>query len=113
MASGARQHRATARRSPKLLAAQAAERKRESAKRQVAATMKRYARLDDCGQPMRCAGFRTGSKIIFDTPQLAESCRRSLVDRGLSQTRSVHECRRREGETHFHLTRRVPVDDRD
>lgn len=113
MASGARQRRATARRSPKLLAAEAATQRHAAVRRQVAATMKRYARLDDHDQPVRCPGFRNGSKIVFDTPQLAESCRRSLVDRGLSETRSVHECRRREGETHFHLTRRVPVEDRD
>lgn len=75
--------------------------------------MKRYARLDDHDQPVRCAGFHNGSKIIFDTPQVAESCRRSLVDRGLSETRSVHECRRSEGETHYHLTRRSPVGERE
>lgn len=101
------------RRSPKLLAAEAAARNRDAIRRRVAATMKRYARLDDHGQPVRCAGFRSGSKIVFDTPQLAESCRRSLVDRGLSQTRSVHACERRDGETHYHLTRQVPLAERD
>lgn len=75
--------------------------------------MKRYARLDDQEQPMRCVGFRQGSKVIFDTAERAESCRRSLVDRGLSETRAVHECRRREGETHFHLTRREYHPERD
>lgn len=82
-------------------------------RKRVAATMKRYARLDDQDQPVRCVGFRQGSKIVFDTAERAESCRRSLVDRGLSETRAVHECRRREGEIHFHLTRRESHPERD
>lgn len=113
MAKQARQRKRTVRQSPKLLAAQVAARRHAMVRNQVATTLKRYARLDDHDQPVRCAGFRSGSKIVFDTPQVAESCRRSLVDRGLSETRSVHECRRREGETHYHLTRQSPVGERE
>lgn len=106
MARQAKQRRMTVRRSPKILAAEAANQRRRSEASKVAATMKRYARLDDHGQPVRCVGFRSGSKIVFDSPRAAEACRQSLVSRGLSQTRSVHECDRQVGETHYHLTRR-------
>lgn len=75
--------------------------------------MRRYARLDEHDLPVRCTGFRTGSKIIFDSAERAEACLRSLTDRGLSAVRAVHACRRPEGETHFHLTRRDSRSQRD
>ncbi|HET9144185.1 hypothetical protein [Actinophytocola sp.] len=106
MSRNGKMRRQTPRRAPKVLLAEFEANARKAVRMRVAATMKRYARLNAHGAPERCVGFRSGSKIIFDTPERAEACRQSLVARGLSQTRSVHACDRWGGETHYHLTRR-------
>src|SRR5687768_3694317 len=113
LSRNSRARRQTPRRTPKVLLAIQSQQATQRTAQRVKATVKRYARLDEEGNPIRCVGFQIGAKIVFDTAQAAEACRQSLVSRGLSEARSVHECRRRAGETHFHLTRRVPQPERD